>query len=291
VTVLYGFIPYTSTLTVYGQLTPSTITTSLQFAQTEVGRDGMIVLTNSTNYASIKRTTTAPIIQIATDGAYPGIEIANTNPSATAKAIRVTAGDVLLTGTGNNLMVNGGFIGTENTAAGVRMGTDGTNSVLMGANWPQQNQNVATARLRPGNTKFGIAGRELIFESSTIRVKNDVEDYPENAYNSIKKIRPVLFTPMQVKNTTSYEIVGEEDYQSTYPMPNAKEYIGKQAGFIAEWLDGDPELRRFVQYGKSGSLVTTDSLAYDKLIVPLTKTVQILMNKIEALEAHISSSK
>jgi hypothetical protein len=291
ITTLYGYIPYTATLSVYGKLNPNTITTSLQFAQTEIGRDGMIVLSNSTNFASIKRTTSDAIIKIATDGSYPGIEIGNTNVSATAQAIKVTGGDILLTGAGNNLMVNGGFIGTENTTAGVRMGTDGTNSVLMGANWPQQNQNVATARLRPGNTKFQIAGRELIFETSTIRAKTNIEDYPDSVYESIKNIRPILFTPLKIVNTNTMESDGIEDMTLAYPMPNPYEYIGKQPGFIAEWLDDDPELRKFVQYGKSGSLVTCDSLAYDKLIVPLTKTVQILMNKIEALEAHISSSK
>jgi hypothetical protein len=289
VTTLYGYIPYTSTLSVYGQLNPSTIAPSLQFAQTEVGRDGMIVLSNSTNYASIKRTTTAPIIQIATDGAYPGIQITNTNISAAAKAIEVLKGDILCTGAGNNIMVNGGFIGTENTSVGIRMATDGTNSVLVGANFPQQNVNVATARLRLG-TKVGITGRELIFESSTIRAKTDIEDYPESAYESIKNIRPVLFTPLNIINSNTFESDGKEDIGLSYPMANPKEYIGKQGGFIAEWLDADPEMRRFVSYGVSGSAITCDSLMYDKLIVPLTKTVQVLINKVEALETHISSS-
>ena len=289
ITTLYGYIPYTATLTVTGDLNPNTIAPSLQFAQTEVGRDGMIVLSNSSNYASIKRTTTAPIIQIATDGSYPGIQITNTNVSAAAKAIEVLAGDILCTGAGNNIMVNGGFIGTENTSVGIRMATDGTNSVLVGANFPQQNVNVATARLRLG-TKVGISGRELIFESSTIRAKTDIEDYPESAYESIKNIRPVLFTPLNIINSNTFESDGKEDIELSYPMPNPKEYIGKQGGFIAEWLDADPEMRRFVSYGVSGSAITCDSLMYDKLIVPLTKTVQVLINKVEALETHISSS-
>jgi len=290
VTAIYGFIPYTSTLTVYGQLTPSTITTSLQFAQTEVGRDGMIVLTNSTNYASIKRTTTAPIIQIATSGAYPGIQITNTNLLGTSKAIEVLAGDVTLSGLGNNVTVNGGYIGTELTTDGVRMGSEGGKSRLSGQDWPSQNDNVATARLRPGATVLGIAGRELIFDSSTIRVKNNIEDYPDSAYESIKKIRPVLYTPLNIIDSSTYETGEESDY-SSYPMPNPKEYIGKHGGFIAEWLDEDPEMRRYVCYGVSGSAITTESLTYDKLVVPLTKAVQILMKKVEALEAHISSSK
>jgi len=73
-------------------------------------------------------------------------------------------------------------------------------------------------------------------------------------------------------------------------MPNAKEYIGKQGGFIAEWLDADPEMRRYVSYGVSGSLITKDAINYDMIVVPLTKAVQILMDKVEALEAHISGS-
>jgi hypothetical protein len=290
VTTLYGYIPYTATLTVSGELNPNTISPSLQFAQTEIGRDGMIVLTNSTNYASIKRTASAPIIQIATDGNYPGIQITNTNVSATSKAIEVLAGDVLVSGTGNNIMVAGGYIGTQNTAGGIRMQTDGTNSVMIGQNWPSQQANVANARLRLG-TKLGISGRELIFDSSTMRIKTDIEDYPDSAYDSIKQLKPILYKPLKVINSNTYETDGEDDYQNSYPMPNAKEYIGKQGGFIAEWLDEDPELRRYVSYGVSGSVVTTDSINYDMLVVPLTKTVQILMGKVEALEAYISSSK
>ena len=278
-----------------GSIDPSSITLDLQQAQTEIGSDGFIVLADNNNYASIKRTTSSPIIDVKTNQAYPALRITNSN--ASGRAIEVLDGDIFLSGTAggsgvnnNNIRIQGGWIGTDNTAGGVRMGTDGTNSVLMGGNWPSQNANVATARLRPGNTKFGINGRELIFEASSIRTKTNIEDYPESAYESIKNIRPVLFTPLQIINSMTEETAGEEDYSKLYPMPNAKEYIGKQGGFIAEWLDADPEMRRYVAYGVSGSVIKTDSLMYDKLIVPLTKTVQILINKVESLEAHISSS-
>jgi hypothetical protein len=56
-------------------------------------------------------------------------------------------------------------------------------------------------------------------------------------------------------------------------------------------LDEDPAMRRYVCYGVSGSAITTESLTYDKLVVPLTKAVQILMRKVEALEAYVSASK
>jgi hypothetical protein len=296
VTYLYGYVPYTSTLTVTGQVDAGSITPALQFAQTEIGRDGMIVLSNATNFASIKRTTSAPIIQIATDGAYPGIEIANTNPSATAQAIKVTAGDILCTGAGNNIMVFGGWIGTENTnTGGVRMGVNNSESCLIGSNFPSQTANVAAARLRIASpaTKLGITGRELIWDSSsTLRIKTAIEDYPNTAYDTIKKLKPILYLPLNVVNSTTYETNGEEDYSKTYPMiPNAKEYIGKQGGFIAEWLDEDPEMRRYVVYGMSDGKKQTDTINYDKIVVPLTKAVQILMDKVEALEAYISSSK
>jgi hypothetical protein len=256
----------------------------------------MIVLSNATNFASIKRTTSEAIIKIATDGAYPGIEIGNTNTSPTAQAIKVTGGDILCTGAGNNIMVYGGWIGTENTnTGGVRMGVNNGESCLIGSNFPSQTTNVATARLRIASptTKLGITGRELIWDSSsTIRVKTNIEDYPNSAYDTIKKLKAVLYTPLQVVNTFTFETNGEEDYSKTYPMPNAKEYIGKQGGFIAEWVDADPELRRYVTYGKDkNGKHTTDTIAYDKIVVPLTKAVQILMDKVEALEAYISSSK
>jgi hypothetical protein len=272
----------------YANAQSQTFITSLQ--QTEIGRDGILVAANQDNYVKIQRTTSDPMIDIKTNTTGPGLRITNPNTGTNINAIEVLAGDILLTGGGNNFIVNGGFIGTQNTTAGIRFGTFGGNSVLMGANWPSQGQNVATARLRPGTTKFGIGGRELIFDSSTLRIKKDIEDYPMSAYESIRRLRPVLYTPLNVINSTTYETDGEEDYENSYPMPNAKEYIGKQGGFIAEWLDEDPEMRKYCSYGVSGSAITVDSLTYDKIVVPLTKAVQILMDKVEALEAYISGS-
>jgi hypothetical protein len=290
----YGY-GSTGDITVTGNLQPAAESFSAQLNQTEIGGDGILVVADSNNYVRMQRTTSAPMIDVKTSGTTPGLRITNTNPStgggiSTAKAIEVLDGNISLSGAGNNFIVNGGFIGTENVAAGIRFGTLSGNSVLMGANWPSQGQNVATARLRPGTTKFGIGGRELIFDSSTLRIKKDIEDYPMSAYESIRRLRPVLYTPLNVINSTTYETDGEEDYENSYPMPNAKEYIGKQGGFIAEWLDEDPEMRKYCSYGVSGSAITVDSLTYDKIVVPLTKAVQILMDKVEALEAYISGS-
>ena len=287
-TYLYGYVSAGS-VTISGQDDPAANTLTLQQAQTELGQDGFLVVADANNYVKIQRTLSDPIVDIKTNGSTPGLRITNTNASPTSRAIEVLAGDVRVSGTGNNITVSGGYIGTENTSGGIRFQTDGANSVLIGQNWPSQASNVATARLRIG-TKLGISGRELIFDSSTIRVKTNIEDYPNNAYDSVKRLRPVLYTPLKVIDSTRYITDGEDDYTESYPMSNAKEYIGKQGGFIAEWLDADPEMRRYVSYGVSGSLITKDAINYDMIVVPLTKAVQILMDKVEALEAHISSS-
>jgi hypothetical protein len=286
-----------------GSLDAQSQTFNAQLSQIEIGQNGLLAISDADNYAKIERydpaSAAVPIIDIKTNLAQPGLRITNAN--ASGRAIEVLDGDIYLSGVGNNFRVNGGWIGTDNTNnGGVRMGLNtpsggSPESCLIGSNFPSQNTNVATARLRIASptTKLGITGRELIWDSSsTIRVKTNIEDYPNSAYDAIKKLKPVLYTPLQVVNTFTFETNGEEDYSKTYPMPNALEYIGKQGGFIAEWVDADPELRRYVTYGKDKSgKVTTDTIAYDKIVVPLTKAVQILMDKVEALEAYISSSK
>jgi len=57
-----------------GSIDPSSVTLSLQQAQTEIGSDGFIVLADNNNYASIKRTTSEPIIDIKTNQAYPALK-------------------------------------------------------------------------------------------------------------------------------------------------------------------------------------------------------------------------
>jgi hypothetical protein len=272
-----------------GSIDAQSQTFNAQLSQIEIGQNGLLAISDADNYAKIERydpaSAAVPIIDIKTNLAQPGLRITNAN--ASGRAIEVLDGDIYLSGTGNNFRVAGGYIGTDNTAAGIRMGTDNTNSVLIGASFPESGAAARTARLRPAGPKFGITGRELISDSSTIRIKRDIEDYPTSAYESIRRIKPVLFTPMAAINSDV-----EEDYSINYPLiPNPKEYIGKQGGFIAEWLDADPELRRYCNYGVSGSISVVDAVSYERLIVPLTKTVQILMNKVEALEAYISSSK
>jgi len=290
VTYLYGFVPYGSVLTVYGQITPDSITPTLSLNQTEIGRDGMIVLSDTNNYASIKRTTTAPIVDIKTNGGAitPGIRIANTATGADVRAIEVLDGDIYCSGVGNNIRVNLGWIGTDYTADGIRMGTDGNKSILILQDPPAYNPIGGDAgRLRPNQTALGITGYRLTYDSSTRRYKTEIEEYPSSAYDSIKKLKPILFVP---KDGENMEGSGSYDYTNTFSFENPREYMGKMPGFLAEDLDEHPELRKFLNYEQEETPIPR-SVHYDRLTVLLTKAVQTLMEKVENLEAYISSSK
>jgi hypothetical protein len=83
---------------------------------------------------------------------------------------------------------------------------------------------------------------------------------------------------------------GSYDYTNTFSFENPREYMGKMPGFLAEDLDEHPELRKFLNYEQEETPIPR-SVHYDRLTVLLTKAVQTLMEKVENLEAYISSSK
>jgi len=153
-------------------------------------------------------------------------------------------------------------------------------TTLIGQDFPNSSTNYSNARLRPG-TRLGIDGRYLIWDSSTIRIKKDIEDYSEDdAYQSIKNLKPVLYWPLDRIDGNNIE-----NYDESYEgVENPTEYIGKQGGFIAEWLDQDPNLRKYVTYNTKGEV---DGIAYDKLVVPTISAMQKLMKKVEELEDEI----
>jgi hypothetical protein len=290
ITYLYGFVPSGAGAIVYGQITPNQISPALSLEQTEIGRDGLIVLTNQNNYASIKRTTSAPIVDIKTNGGAltPGIRIENTAGGTDVRAIEVLDGDIYCSGVGNNIRVNLGWIGTDYTTYGIRMGTDGNKSILILQDPPAYNPIGGDAgRLRPNQTALGITGYRLTYDSSTRRYKTEIEEYPSSAYDSIKKLKPILFVP---KDGENMEGSGSYDYTNTFSFENPREYMGKMPGFLAEDLDEHPELRKFLNYEQEETPVPR-SVHYDRLTVLLTKAVQTLMEKVENLEAYISSSK
>jgi hypothetical protein len=258
----------------------------------ELTNDGMQVATSLTRYVKLKREDNAstPIIdgmgfmRLYNDTSNASIRLYPPTSGTSAGGITFETNAGALNMGSNNITINGagsstnGIISVNNgTAYVMKLGGLNNESILISNAWPNQATNVATARLRI-MTKLGMTGRELIYDSSTLRVKKDIEDYPNSAYDTIKNIKPVLYWPRASRDSDEIE-----DYNS--------EYVGKLGGFIAEWLDEDPELRRYLAYEYTEEVpMDPTSVAYDKIVVPLTKAVQILMEKVERLESIISGS-
>ena len=277
---------------IYANLTIPALSLSTNINIVELTNDGMQVATSANRYVKLKRedSSAAPIIdgmgfmRLYNDTSNATIRLypPTTGTSAGGMTFETNAGSLTM-GT-NNITLNGngsttnGIINVNfGTGYVLKLGGQSNEAIIISNAWPNQATNVATARLRP-ITKLGLSGRELIFDSSTIRVKKDVEDYPENAYEIIKNIKPVLYWPRAKRDSEDLE-----DYNS--------EYVGKLGGFIAEWLDAEPELRRYVAYETTEeNPMDPTAIAYDKIVVPLTKAVQILMERVERLESIISGS-
>ncbi len=274
---------------------PSTTTPVIDAAPNvdvvELTNSGIQIASSAARYLKLPRPAGNPLIEgkgyisLYNDTVNPTIKLLAPSPSGTtAGGIDFGTSAGALTMNNNNITLNGGGSTTAGiihvnfgTSYVMRLGGQSNESIIISNAWPNQATNVATARLRP-NTKLGMSGRELIFDSSTIRVKKDVEDYPENAYEIIKNIKPVLYWPRARRDSDELE-----EYNS--------EYVGKLGGFIAEWLDAEPELRRYVAYETTEeNPMDPSAIAYDKMVVPLTKAVQMLMAKVEKLEAIISGS-
>ena len=278
------------TVSVNGYVDAASQTFSAQLSQIEVGQNGVLAISDTDNYVKIERydplTAAVPVIDIKTNLAQPGLRITNAN--ASGRAIEVLDGDIYLSGAGNNLRVNLGWIGTDYITDGIRMGTDGNKSILILQDPPAYNPIGGDAgRLRPNQTALGITGYRLTYDSSTRRYKTEIEEYPSSAYDSIKKLKPILFVP---KDGENMEGSGSYDYSNTFSFENPREYMGKMPGFLAEDLDEHPELRKFLNYEQEETAIPR-SVHYDRLTVLLTKAVQTLMDKVESLEAYISSSK
>jgi hypothetical protein len=255
-------------LTLNGSKNPSTVNLNNQVDQIEITNEGILLSSGGSSYLKAERDGNTPLLTL--------VQNSNTQPT-----VKVSNSDI----TGTSLEVNGGISYFNNSSSTGRMAIGELNgeTTLIGQDFPNTSTNVANARLRPG-TRFGISGRYLIWDSSTIRIKKDIEDYSkEDAYNSIKNIKPVVYWPLN-------KIDGKdiEDYNETYSgLKNPTEYIGKQGGFIAEWLDKDPNLRKFVTYDNG----RVDGIAYDKLVVPTIAAMQKLIDKVEELEKEVDNLK
>jgi hypothetical protein len=290
--ITYGYSSGTVTIT-GGQLNADTQTLTTSLQQLEIGQNGISIIANANNYVKLERYTVGsgtdkPIIDIKTDRPNtPGLRIQNSD--TTGRAIEVLDGDIYISGNNNNVRIFGGWIGTDNTTAGIRIGTNTSTgqSILILQNPPAYNPLGGDAgRLRPNQTALGLTGYRLTYDSSTRKRKTEIEGFPDDALSSIKKLKPILFVPKDGEDMMGS---GSYDYSLTYKFKNPREYIGKLPGFLAEDLDEHSDLRKFVSYEQETTPIPR-SIHYDRITVLLAKAVQILTDKVEALEAYISGS-
>lgn len=252
-------------VTLNGSKTLITNTLTTQVDQIEITNNGILLASAGSGYLKAERGNTTPLLELKQDSnTYETLQVSN--DSVGGVSVNVLNGISYFNGGSSTSKMAIGDVNGETT--------------LIGQDFPNTSTNVANARLRPG-TRLGISGRYLIWDSSTIRIKKDIEDYPEDdAYQSIKNLKPVLYWPLDKIDGGNLE-----NYNETYEgVENPTEYIGKQGGFIAEWLDQDPNLRKYVTYNTNGEV---DGIAYDKLVVPTISAMQKLMKKVEELEDEI----
>jgi hypothetical protein len=273
----------TGTITLNGSKNPSPTTFSSQLSQIEITDKGLMIVQDAGKYIKAEINTGNPILQIyQNDTSLSNSALYLENTAANGTALIVNGGDSLFR---DNVIFYENIEFSPGSAYAISMGDDAGQSVLIGRNWPAGAlANVNNARLRSA-TRLGITGHELARDTSTIRIKKDIEDFPKDtAYESIKKIKPILFWPKDKIDGTGYE-----DYNAAYlNIEKPKEYIGKQGGFIAEWLDSDSSLRSFVSYDEDGKPI---SITYDRLTVPIVAAMQKLMEKVELLETEIAELK
>jgi len=104
----------------------------------------------------------------------------------------------------------------------------------------------------------------LYRSTSSLRYKENVQDY-SNGLADLAKLRPVTFNSKQKESKENPDV-------HTY------------AGFIAEEVH-DAGLTEFVQYNDQGQ---PDALAYANMVALLTKSIQELSAKNDALEVRLS---
>jgi hypothetical protein len=271
------------TVTLNGSKDPAPTIFSNQLNQIEITDEGILVVQDSGKYLKAEINVGSPILQIyQNDTTLSNAALFLENTAGNGTALLVNGGDSLFRGKAifyDNIEVNPG------SAYAITMGDDAGQSVLIGRNWPAGAlANLNNARLRAA-TRLGIVGHELARDTSTIRIKAGIEGYSsETAYDSIKNIKPILFWPKDKIDGSGYE-----DYDAAYPnIKNPKEYIGKQGGFIAEWLDSDKNLRSFVSYDETGKPI---SISYDRLTVPIIAAMQKMIERMELLEKEVVELK
>jgi hypothetical protein len=147
-----------------------------------------------------------------------------------------------------------------NTAPWVLQNSDGTDMMLI-----SQNLGVYSQSLTGGRSMMVISNNLIGYTSSTIRHKEQVENYTFNT-ESILNLEPVRF-----KYKEEYVAGGGQESQWQY-------------GFIAEQAQ-EIGLNELIQIDETGQ---PDYFAYERLCVAQQQIIKQMWTKIEELESRLS---
>jgi hypothetical protein len=147
-----------------------------------------------------------------------------------------------------------------NTAPWVLQNSDGTDMMLI-----SQNLGVYSQSLTGGRSMMVISNNLIGYTSSTIRHKEQIENYTFNT-ESILNLEPVRF-----KYKEEYVAGGGQESQWQY-------------GFIAEQAQ-EIGLNELIQIDETGQ---PDYFAYERLCVAQQQIIKQMWTKIEELESRLS---
>jgi hypothetical protein len=211
---------------------------------------------------------------------HPNIANNNTNLGAATEKMRITSGgEVQITGTGT-LLLNGSTSnlirsnGNSNLSLYAGTGTSPTGFIYFYAGNVERmniaNDGIITlSSVVYNNTTAGaanmyIGGTGILYRStaSSLRFKENINDWNENGLDTILALKPKTFTY-------------KEDY---YSCPN-RQFLGLIAEEVAEVSSF---LADFENEDGSGQV---ENVRYANIVVPLIKAIQELKAEVDILKA------
>ncbi len=250
-----------------------------QLSQVNVAGNGFLAAADIDNYVKIERSTSVPLLDVASNSSVPAVRIENAH--ASAAALEIVDGPLDMSNQNivdvNTFTWNLANSGYEGTIGAITTGGQ-TRPSLQLKNIPGSSQ--LGGERRDVQIKIDAGGFQwwLCRFDSSARFKYDIKDWTHpSLIESINK------TPIR----TFYWNVDKE-------LENPKKQIGiiaeeLEAAGLEEWVDYELEDDPENPTGPQKKVV--QSINKGELVFVLWKAVQELSQRVESLEAAISGSK
>jgi len=249
-----------------------------QLSQVNVAGNGFLAATDVDNYVKIERSTSVPLLDVASNSSVAAVRIENAHASAAALEIvdgpvDLSAQNIVDVGTMTWNLANSGY---EGTIGAITVGGQTRPSLQL--------KNI------PGSSQLGGERRDLQIKidaggfqwwvcrfDSSARFKYDIKDW-----NHPSLIESINKSPIK----TFYWNVDKE-------LENPKIQIGiiaeeLEAAGLEEWVDYD--LEDDVENPTGPQKKVVRSINKNDLVFVLWKAVQELSQRVESLESAISGS-